>query len=76
MLAGGGEVDRDEQDYVIVLLSYDFMIGEMDEEADFMLTMVSIILSIIAAIVGPYLCYYGLLKPQCSNLKSKISKDD
>lgn len=67
---------RDERDYIIVLLQYDFFIGEIDEETDIMLTMVSIILSIIVLISSTYFCYYGLIKPQLYNLKAKFSKND
>ena len=73
----GLTVDREkEKDYIIVLLQYDFLVGEIEEETDIFLTIISILLSIIVVVVSSYLCYYGLILPQFRNLKSKLNKAD
>ena len=71
-------IDREqgEQDYIMVLLQYDFVVGEIEEEADFMLTFTSIVLSILVIVIGSYLCWHGLIIPQCKNLKEKFGKSD
>ena len=77
-VSGGGEAqaERKEKDFQMVLLSHKFIVGEIEEEADLLLTFLAIIMSIAAALAGGYFCIYGVLKPQYQKLKTKMTKTE
>ena len=54
--------EYDEKDYILVLLSYQFVVGEIEEDADIMLTFASIVLSILVVVIGSYLCWHAVIK--------------
>ena len=70
------QANRKEKEYKMVLLQHKFIVGEIEEEADLLLTFIAIIMSIAAALGGGYFCIYGVLKPQYQKLKNKITKTE
>ena len=57
-------------------MQHRFVVGEINEEADIFLTVVSLILSVVALVAGSWFCFYGLLKPCCKMLQKKLIKDE
>jgi len=63
-------------DYMLVLLQYEFFVGEIEEEADIMLTFISIVLSIVVIFSGSWFCYQALVKPQYKSFKARLTKQE
>ena len=63
---------RREKDFLIVLLSHDFIVGVIDEETDIFLTLVAIVMSIAITVASLWFCFFGVLKPYYLILRAKI----
>lgn len=72
----GSDSERLEQEFINVLVQHNFVIDEIEDDADMLLTLIAVCMSFAIIYATVYFCYYGLLKPQCLKLKTKLTKSD